>query len=318
MTRPLLTLTLLTACNGPSGDPLPNDGGGHLTWTFEDEVYRAAASEPVEVENVSKLLGGGGVDRWITPSRSGEWLVMSAERFDCSGECLVRVSWDLQDGEAVKAGGADVYLNGIPAISDDGNTVVYPSSGGTHEVDLWVTTRGGDGAWSAPVELTADSSYAYHNMPALTPDGDAVTFDCGSEPYPESGGNDACSVSLDGSGLTTLVAPDALPDGRNDYVQNPHQGVDALYFEGSWPIGDDTPETIWRLPDGSDTPEPFSARYANAVSPCPLPDGRVAMLWLGGNDGGRHELIVAAADGQSEINLTPGVDVNDIGIGCGE
>jgi Tol biopolymer transport system component len=216
----------------------------------------------------------------------------------------------------VLAGGAEVYVEGIPAITDDGETVVYASQGGPHAVDLFSTTRDG-GGWGAPVLLTAGSGYAYNNMPALGADGRSVLFDCGVEPYPESGGNDACRVGLDGSGFERIIGPDALPDGRNDYVQNPHEGVDAVYFEGSWPIDGDSPETIWRLPVGASAPEPFSARYANAVAPCPLPDGRVAMLWLGGNDDGYHQIVVAEPDGSSEIQLTPGVDVADIGIGCG-
>lgn len=315
MNRPILALLLLTACG--TAEPQDNDGGGHLTWTFGDEVFRASASDGAEIENVSKLLGGGGRDRLITPSANGAWMVMSSERFDCSGECLVRVSWDLTEGEAVKAGGADVYVQGVSAITDDGNTIVFSGQDGPHPVDLYVTTRT-DGAWSAPTLLTTDSTYAYNNMPSLSVDQSSVVFDCGSEPYPESGGNDACRVSLDGSGFTRLIGPDALPDARNSYVQNPHEGPAGLFFESSWPIDGQNPETIWLLPTGESTPVPFGVRYENAVSPCALPDGRLAMLWLGGNDGGRHELVVANADGSSEIELTPGIDVSDIGIGCGD
>lgn len=316
MPRAALFAALLTACPAP-GDPLPNAGGGHLTWTYGDEVFRAAAEEGAETENVSRLLGGGGRDRLLTVSPNGEWMTMSAERFDCAGECLVRVSWDLASGEAVKAGGSDVYVNGISAITDDGNTIVYSSSGGPHDVDLWATTRS-DSGWSAPLLLTGDSGYAYNNMPALGTDGASVTFDCGVEPYPESGGNDACKVQIDGTGFTRLIGPDALPDARNSYVQNPHEGPAGLFFESSWPIDGQNPETIWMLPTGESTPVPLGARYENAVAPCALPDGRVAMLWLGGNDNGYHELVVSEADGSASFSLTPGVDVTDIGIGCGE
>jgi hypothetical protein len=210
----------------------------------------------------------------------------------------------------------DAYTEGISAITDDGGTVVFASQGGPHAVDLFATTRTAEG-WGEAVLLTSDSPYAYNNMPAITPEGGAVTFDCGSEPYPESGGNDACRVALDGAGFTRLLGPDALPDGRNNYVQNPHEGPAGLFFEGSWPVGDTTPETIWTLPSGASTPEPFGA-FDNAVSPCALPDGRVALLWLGGNDGGRHEIVVAEADGSGVVEITPGVDVDDIGFGCGE
>lgn len=307
-------LLLLAAC-GNNTEPSAA-GGGHVTWTYQGEIFRSATTDDAEPENLSRALGGGGTDRRITQSPSGDWLTWSGERFDCSGECLVRSRFDLTDGEAVKPGGADAYTEGISAITDDGATIVFSSQGGPHAVDLFATTRT-DSGWSEATLLTADSGYEYNNMPALTADGAGVTFDCGSEPYPESGGNDACRVALDGTGYTRLLGPDALPDTRNDYVQNPHEGPDGLFFEGSWPIDGDNPETIWVLPNGASEPEPFHPRFLNAVAPCALPDGRVAMLWLGGNDGGRHELVVASADGETDVNLTPGVDVDDIGIGCG-
>lgn len=311
----LLLAATTVACGG-GGTP-GAAGGGHVTWTYGDDIFRAAVEEGAEIENVSKLLGPGSRDRLLTQSGNGDWMVFSGERFDCGGECLVRVSWDLTEGEAVKAGGSDVYVEGVSAVTDDGNTIVFSSKDGPHPVDLYATTRS-DAGWSERVLLTADSSYAYNNMPSLGADGASVVFDCGSEPYPESGGNDACRVNLDGTGFTRLVGPDALPEARNDYVQNPHEGPNGLYFESSWTIEGNNPETIWFIPTGGSTPEPFNGRFENAVGPCALPDGRVAMLWLGGNDGGRHELVVASEDGATEIQLTPGVDVSDIGIGCGE
>ncbi len=302
-----------SACRPPP--PGQNDGQGHFTYTFEDQVYRVAAEEGAEAENLSETLGGGGVDRLLTQSASGDWMTLSAERFECSGECLVRMSWDLESGEAVLAGGAEVYVSGVSAITDDGNTVIYPAQDGPHEVDLFVTVRSADG-WSTPTVLTTDSTYNYNNMPALSFDGDSVVFDCGTEPYPESGGNDACRVNLDGTGFAKVIGPDALPDPRNNYVQNPHEGPEGLYFESSWPIEGETPETIWMLPNGSATPVPLGG-FDNAVAPCALPDGRIGMLWLGGNDDGRHELVVADADGSNVVELTPGIDVSDIGLGCG-
>jgi hypothetical protein len=303
----------LAACGG--GGAMSPPGAGHVVYSFEGRIYRVAAEEGAPIENLTARLGPR-TDRWVNQSPNGEWLVWSGERFDCSGECLVRSRWNLEDGAAVKPGGGDVYLQGLPAISDDGATVVYAAVGGPNPVDLFASHESG-GAWSEPVVLTADSPYAYNNMPSFGVDGETVFFDCGAEPYPESGGNDACSVRVDGSGFTRWIGPDALPDPRNDYVQNPHEGDAGLYFEAAWPIDGDTPETIWHLAAGSSTPAPLGARYGNAVSPCVLPDGRVSMLWLGGNDGGRHEVFVAEPDGSSEIALTPGVDVTDIGVGCG-
>ena len=313
-------LALTTACvEGDKDEPATADGVV-ITWTQGGRIWRSAADgQPAEDLTAALDLSTGsspaGEDRWVAPSPGGAWLAFSGTRFGCAGECLLRVSADLSEGEAVLPGGVEVSLRGMPAISADGLSVVYAAGDGPHEVDLWRTDRTAAG-WSAPVLLTADSSFAHNNMPALSADGLRLSYDCGANPYPEDGDNDACVVNLDGTGWQRLVGPDALPDARYPFVQNPHEGPAGLFFEGSWPVNGDAPETIWTLPTGATTPVQFSARYANAVAPCPLPDGRVAMLWLGGNDAGVHELIVAAADGQSELVLTPGLDVADIGVGC--
>lgn len=311
----LACLAFATACvEADTKDEAPALGGVVITWTAGGHIWRSAA-DGSPAEDVSEALGLAGEDRWAAPSPDGAHLAFSGTRFGCAGECLVRVSADLTEGEAVLPGGLEVSLRGMPAISADGRSVVYADAGGPHTVDLWRTDRGEEG-WSAPVLLTADSSYAFNNMPALSADSQRLTYDCGANPYPEDGENDACVVNLDGTGWARLVGPDALPEARYPFVQNPHEGPSGLFFEGSGTVNGDAPETIWTLPTGSTTPVQFSARYANAVAPCPLADGRVAMLWLGGNDAGVHELIVAAADGQSELVLTPGIDVADIGVGC--
>lgn len=55
------------------------------------------------------------------------------------------------------------------------------------------------------------------------------------------------------------------------------------------------------------------------VGPCVLPDGRVAHLWLGRDENteGFHEITIMDEDGSSPTVILPGVDVFDIGIGCG-
>ncbi len=310
----MFALALCSACVGTEKEEEETTSGVVVTWTEGGNIYRNAV-DGSPTENISESLGLSGEDRWVAPSPGGAWLAFSGSRFGCDGECLVRVSADLQEGEAVRPGGLEVSMRGMPAISADGNSVVYADAGGPNQVDLWRTERGTEG-WSAPALLTGDSPYAYNNMPAFNTEGDRLSFDCGANPYPEDGSNDGCAVNLDGSEWARVVGPDDLAEARYPYVQNPHEGPNGYYFEASWAVNGDAPETIWTIPTGSETPVQFSNRYANAVAPCPLADGRVAMLWLGGNDAGLHELIVAAADGQSEEVLTPGVDVADIGVGC--
>ncbi len=302
--------------------PAPTAGSGHFTYSFEDKVFRIAAQAGATPENVSAKLakfGAGTRDRWLIPSINGSWLVLSSDRLPCSmGECVVVSPRDLSTLELVKPGGDDISTEGTPAISNNGTTVVFTSQEGPHEMDVWVT-REVASSWSSPTLLTQDSSYAYNNMPALTLDETRITFDCGAEPYPESGGNDACEVKLDGTGFRVLVTPSTLPMPREMSVQFPHDSVDGILFQGTWPIGSESPETIWLLPS-TGAPTPIGKNFANAVSPCGLSDGRFGMLWLGrsGNASGAHELTLVSRDGNLEAVLTPGVDITDIGIGCGD
>ncbi len=55
-------------------------------------------------------------------------------------------------------------------------------------------------------------------------------------------------------------------------------------------------------------------------SPCVLPDGRIASLWLDrdGNQSGAHELKLMNADGTGGVMLVTEKDIQDIGIGCGD
>jgi hypothetical protein len=298
--------------------------GGHLYYSFGGEVHRIAARAGAAPENVSRALGklgGPGTDTRITASRDSRWMLFTSDRFGgCSSECLVMAPSDLSWVDVVRPGGRAFTPQGVAAIRPvTGDLIVYAASGGPHQVDVFAT-RKVSGRWSEPVLLSRGSSYPYNNMPALTLDGTRVTFDCGQNMYPETGDNDACEVGIDGTGFRRVAFASMLPNARQSHVQNPHEGTDGLYFEAAWPVAGRAvaPEIIWRLPKGASVPVP-AAPSDNAVSPCPLPDGRYAALWLAGprNSRGDHELAVFGS-GMSPIVLTPGVDVTDVGLGCAD
>jgi hypothetical protein len=252
---------------------------GHAYYAVGDEVFRIEAAAGAAPENVSAVLSAvapGGRDRFVSASGNGAWIVMSSEKAGCGGECLARVPGDLSAVEPVLAGGAEVYVEGGSAIDDTGDRIVFSAKGGPHEVDLWLTERSG-GAWGAPALLTGASTYTFNNMPAMNREGTHVVFDCGQNPYPEDGANDACEVALDGTGFRRVVGPDTLPDARFDKVQNPHPGPDGVLFEASWPVEGDSPELIWRLPACGGEPEPIGRAFPNAVSPCALADGTLRL-----------------------------------------
>lgn len=315
-------------CGGAMSGPDAGSGGGtasgagHFTYGFQDKVFRIEARIGATTENVSTSLarfGMGTRDRWLVPSLDGAWLALSTDRLTCSmGECLAVTPRDLSSLTLVTPGGMELSVEGTPAITIAGDTIIYSSQEGPHQVDLWLTKKSGS-TWGAATLLTGGSSAAYNNMPALTFDERRVLFDCGAEAYPESGNTDACEVRLDGTGFKVLVRPSTLPNTRENFVQFPHDSLDGVLFQGSWPIASSTPETIWLLPT-TGAPTPIGRALENSVSPCGLRDGRIGLLWLGrqGNAAGAHELTLAGRDGAFLGSLTPGVDVSDIGIGCSD
>jgi hypothetical protein len=306
---------------------VPLATGAWVTWNFDNEVFLVdpTAATPTPT-NVSALIDGvvtrpsDATDRWLVPSPTGAIFAVSSDLATGDGEVLVVLDKDFQSAVAVKIDGSPIYLEGLPAITDEG-TLVFAASGGPHALDLYASARLTDTTWATPTLLTNDSTYAHNNMPSLSRDGGSVLFNCGAERDPESGSNDACIVSLTGSDFTVVVTHTTLADGRNSYVNFPRDaGNGRVVFEGSWPQdggGDETPpETIWQRTGSTDPTPAVTRTFDNSVSPCALADGSLVVLWLGrpGQSGG-HELTHIKTDG-SFTTLTPGMDVSDIGIGC--
>jgi len=79
-------------------------------------------------------------------------------------------------------------------------------------------------------------------------------------------------------------------------------------------------ERIWRLAPASAIPTVIGD-YNDDNTPCVLPDGRVASLYLGRAGGaGAHELKVMNLDGTHPVMLVTfasGDGIADIGLGCG-
>ncbi len=304
---------------------VPLATGAWVTWTLDNEVFLVdpTAATPTAT-NVSAIIDGlvtrpsDATDRWFVPSPTGAIFAVSSDLATGDGEVLVVLDKDFQSATTVKIDGSPIYLEGLPAITDDG-TLVFAASGGPHALDLYASERLTDATWATPTLLTNDSTYAHNNMPSLSRDGGSALFNCGAERDPESGSNDACIVSLTGADFRAVVTHTTLADGRNSYVNFPRDaGNGRVVFEGSWPQATDEtpPETIWQR-TGSGDPTPAVTRtFDNSVSPCALADGSLIVLWLGrpGQSGG-HELTHIKPDG-SYTTLTPGKDVSDIGIGC--
>jgi parallel beta-helix repeat protein len=294
-------------------------GNGVITYRLDDQLYRIPAREGAVPENVSAALDDlspRAYDEWLNVSPDGAWLLVNTERFDpeCDGwACLALVAGDLSSAEVLRSvDGQLVRSEGFGAVASGGNLVVY-SNDGSHEEDLWAVTRSG-ASWSAPLLLTGDSPYAYNHHPAISPDGSKVVFDCGDVPYGQEG-TAICEVGTDGADLSVVLTPAQVPGGSaQNGLHHPDYAPDGgIVFEAD--VEDS--EQIWRLAPGATQPVRISDEFNNDNSPCVLPDGRIASLWLGRPGGGGHEIKVMSADGSSHVMALPGQDVADIGIGCG-
>jgi len=280
------------------------------------DVYRIVPDGQSPPENVSTGIDAlsQGADAWLNVSPDGRWLVLETERFhpDCSGwACLAVVSADLSQGEAIEVEGQVVHPEGFSAIDSSGDLVVYPVAGPSHVLDLFAVRRLG-GVWNAPVNLTATSPYQWNFSPAVSQDGSRVVFDCGDEPY-GAVGTSICEVGTDATALRIVAEPDDLGIGLVALHHPDYEPDGDIVFEG-----DDGTEELWRIAGGAGTPEKISSDYGNDNSPCALPDGRIASLWLNRPGGtGVHELKVMSEDGLSYDMLLIDTDVFDVGLGCG-
>jgi len=181
-------------------------------------------------------------------------------------------------------------------------------------MDLWAVSRNG-GNWGSPILITSSSGHDYNEQPAISGDGETVVFNCGPVPYgqEETG---LCVVGTDGSDFTDVLAFDD-PDAPSGTLAIHHPDFAP---DGSIVVEIDTgTETLWRLPGGVAPPVQIAASFTNDNSPCVLPDGRVVSLWLNAPDNpvGFHEVKVMDDDGGDSFRVVTGVDVVDIGIGCG-
>lgn len=281
-------------------------------------VFLIRPQEGATPINVTSLLDaeyGAGTDGWLNISPDGRWLLLETERFGCDGwPCMARLSVDLSQTEVVQPGGSVAHADSFAAIAPGGATVVYPATDGPHDVDLYATTRGESG-WSAPLLLTQNSSFPRNEQPAISGDGQTVLFNCKDLSAPDD--DSICEVGLDGTGFRVVATPDDAPAGVTTPglgLHHPDYAPDgSIVYEGDW-----GGETLYRLAPGSSTPVAVNTQYNNDNSPCVLPNGAIASLWLDRPGGqGVHELKIMDADGANGVVLLPDVDVFDLGLGCG-
>ncbi len=302
-----------------SGNPIdapvpPVSGEGRVLYNYKGTyllIEAKAGASPAPVEPALNQLSPG-KDTRMNLGADGS-IVVETTRFGCSDACLAVFTPDLTRGERVLAGGNPVtnMRDVVPAVAGNGTIVVFGGQG-PHSRDLFVSAKAG-GAWSAPKLLTGGSNQPNNFKPSIAPDGTKVVFDCGTNPF-GADSTSICEVGLDGAGFRKIVGPEGGPGGGKN-THSPSYGRDgSIVFEGEWGA-----EQVWRIPPGSVAPALVNGTYSNDNTPCVLPNGKIASLWLqrAGNPQGNHELKVMSADGASMDMLVTGLDIDDIGLGCG-
>ncbi len=316
----------------PSASASNPSSPGHVVYRLPDgHVYRIEARPGAPPEDLTRELDriGPGLDGFVNVSADGQWLLVQTTRFGCGVDmCTAVVDRAACSAQVMVSGTDAVHPEAASAIGARGEIVVFPAGGAHHPVDLFAVKRTTDG-WSAPVNLTALSPGRYNKQPSLSMDGKRVLFDCGSDPGAGLG-TSVCEVGTDGKNLRVVVG--AIADtglkGANHHASYAPDG--SIVFEGTWNGG---AEQIWHVQEGKvphlvnvdvDPGDETRPRYSDDNSPCVLPDGRIVSLWLGRRESDKvqkdsgHELKLMNADGSGSEMLLTGVDVVDIGIGCGQ
>lgn len=282
---------------------LPPDGAGFAVYAQDNRLYRLAVQAGAVPEDITARLdsqASGSENAWISTSADGQWLLVATDRFDpeCVGwPCVVILPAAGGPATAVRAGGAILHSEDVAALSPDGSQIAFVQQG-THAQDLWLIRREGD-SWSAPVEITSASPFAFNNQPAFSPDGQKLVFNCGPVPYVQAG-TSVCEVRTDGTYLRVMVA--AEQNGTSDnLIASPAYALDgSIIFEADWNGG----RQLWRRAEDS-TLTLIAPQFGNDSLPCVLPDGRILSVWSNreGNQNGSAEIKVLSADGTAYAML---------------
>ncbi|GAB6140254.1 hypothetical protein JCM14076_09830 [Methylosoma difficile] len=280
-------------------------------------VYMTGTATNGTIINVTNKINGlatqAGNDDRINVSFNGAWLVFNSERFDpdCAGlACLVVMPSNLSSARIIR------QANGLVAraadekstINSTGKIVVFPQAGGPHALDLWLVKLGADNTWGDPVLLTGNSPYQYHRMPVYSSKGDKVIFECGNGGRSNVG---LCEVSNSGKDFHTVLQVAGVNLLHPDYGLN-----DGIIFT----VATETDRQLAVLNAGTTVPVLVNGNTHFNHSPCVLPKGQVISLWQdsASNPTRGNEIRQISANGATVKMLQTGIDVWDVGIGCGQ
>ncbi|SFV68152.1 hypothetical protein MNB_SV-14-571 [hydrothermal vent metagenome] len=297
-----------TATNGDTGNNTSSNQ--YVSYMLNGHAKVIEAKESGKVTDITQHLStlSSGEDSWINISPDGEWLLLESSRLHsaCAGwACLIYGKRDLSEFHAITYGNNEViHPEGFSAIGSGGNIIVAHIQDNGRG-DIYVSKKMGN-KWSSPKSISSTSPSNNNINPAISADGKEVLFSCGEN---------ICIVNSDGSNLKTLIKPSDRPTGSWSQIKSADFDTNGdIIFEA-----EDDAERIWRYSRSSSQVSVINASQTNDNSPCVLPDGHIASLWLNRaeNSTGGHELKIMNSTGSNYIMAIEDKDISDFGIGCG-
>lgn len=251
----------------------------------------------------------------ISTSHNGNYYVFQSERFENSATsgmgypAITICKSDFSYFEVPKdATGSVFHSEGIMQITNDGATIYFVQSGGTHTRDVFKITKGAT-SWTNPVELSSISNYSFNISPYISYDETKILF--------ESSHTSAYSTAIQESlnnGVTLSIKTATTLISNSIQVKSPcYDVLGNIYFECQTDA-----ERVWKLSASGGSPIIINNLFTNDNSPVTLPDGRIASLYV---QNSTHQIKIMDHTGLNDFMVTSPspqfTEVFDIGISAG-
>lgn len=283
----------------------------------QDEFWKVNVAKPFEYFNLSNAINKqalyNGINKGpISVSHNGSYYIFQSERFDnmIDGyEAITICKSDFSLFEVPKdAMGNAFHSEGIMQVSDDGKTIYFVQGGGTHDRDIFKTTKGASN-WSNAAELTSSSKFAYNISPYLSYNEKKIIFESSASP---SISTSIIEVSANGGTPSPITSIASIPNCKQ--MKSPcYDNSGNIYFES-----DTDAERIWKINSTGGLPFIINSSFTNDNSPITLPDGRIASLFIPNST---HQVKIMNSDGQNDFMVTSSSnlfdEVFDIGMSAG-
>lgn len=239
-----------------------------------------------DLTNALNLLAVGD-DYAVNISPDGQWIVLHTTRWGGTGAegslALVPVS-DFSKGAQIRIDGANIIpVDGLSAVANGGALVVYASTDGPHQVDLWAASKSGS-TWTKTL-LTNDSPYDFNIQPSISADGTKVLFVGGSA---LDDGDAVLEATISNASVVELFNQTQGPAGSpaTANIQYPNYGFTLDAFQNK------VPRVVFQA-DWSSEWNDVTGQLERVTRPWAFQNGSVGNAPLG-----RQGRTVAAGEGE--------------------